>query len=263
MDDINQADQTLHSLAQFIALTSMQWLPARTDDSQANMTWNSTRHRLEGRPFAYAGQQIRLVIDTESFALLFIDEHEHVLASLSPENRTPDETTAWWTIQMQTWGITDIRPVNYQLTQEPVDHQSVYKRPVGLPAWAHWRTIANEAMQTLTAWSGRESEVRIWPHHFDTGVYYSQTDASGQEKAAIWAGYAIADALCNEPYFYLSGYTSTQSINFASAPALAVGEWRNTADWKGAMLPISVSDQPETIQAFFRESYGWLNGLLS
>lgn len=31
MIELNQADQTLHSLAQLIALTAMQWLPSRAD----------------------------------------------------------------------------------------------------------------------------------------------------------------------------------------------------------------------------------------
>lgn len=258
MNDLNQADQTLHSLAQLIALTGMQWLPLLADDSQTNMAWNSNLHQLEGRPFVYNGQQIRLVINTKTFTLYFVNDHEHVLSVFSPENRTATDATDWWKNQMQTWGISEIRGVNYQLHQDPVASQTVYT-PTGLTEWNEWRTIANTALQQLNEWSGRENEVRIWPHHFDTGVYYSQTNANGQEKAAIWAGYAIADALCDEPYFYLSGYNSVQPIDFASAPALSVGEWRNTSDWNGALLPISASNNAESIVVFFQESYSWLD----
>ncbi|GAB2583989.1 hypothetical protein [Spirosoma areae] len=262
MNDLNQADKTLHSLAQLIALTGMQWLPLLADDSQTNMAWNSHLHRLEGRPFADNGQPIRLIIDTEDFALQFINDREEVLASFSPENKTPDDAMAWWKDQMKAWGISEILGVNYQLDHDPVDDQTPYERPAGLPAWNYWRTTANKALQALTDWSGRASEVRIWPHHFDTGVYYSQTDASRQEKAAIWAGYAIADSICHEPYFYLSGYTTNQPIDFAAAPALSVGEWRNTADWKGAMMPVSASNETQPIEAFFQESYSWINRLI-
>ncbi|QDK77561.1 hypothetical protein EXU85_02695 [Spirosoma sp. KCTC 42546] len=258
MNELNQADKTLHSLAQLIALTGMQWLPILADDSQTNMAWNSKLHRLEGRPFVCKGQQVRLVINTTTFTFYFVDDLEQVLASFLPENRTPVDAAAWWKHQMQTWGISEIRAVNYQLDQDPVDPQTVYK-PTGLTEWTTWRTIANTALQQLNGWSGRASEVRIWPHHFDTGIYYSQTDANGQEKAAIWAGYAIADALCNEPYFYLSGYNSMQPIDFASAPALSVGEWRTTSDWNGALLPISASKNAESIAVFFQESYSWLD----
>ncbi|GAB4022561.1 hypothetical protein [Spirosoma koreense] len=258
MNELNQADKTLHSLAQLIALTGMQWLPLLADDSQTNMAWNSHLNRLEGRTFVYKDQQVRLVINTKPLALCFVDDNDHVLVLFSPENRTPAEATAWWKHQMQTWGISEISGLNYQLDQDPVGPQAVYK-PAGLAEWAKWRTIANTALQQLTEWSGRASEVRIWPHHFDTGVYYSQPGANGQEKAAIWAGYAIADALCDEPYFYLSGYNSMQPIDFASAPAQSVGEWRNTPDWKGALLPISASNHTDAIALFFRESYSWLD----
>lgn len=258
MNELNQADQTLHSLGQLIALTAMQWLPPRADDSQTNMTWNSNQHWLEGRPFGHKGQLVRLVIDTRAFVLYFIDDREHISASFSPENRTPDDALAWWTIQMQAWGIATIQELNYPANPDPLANRTVYKRPSGLSAWAHWRTIANTTLKSLNEWSGRHSEVRIWPHHFDTGVYYAQTDASGQEKAAIWAGYAIADSVCDEPYFYLSGYKRGQAIDFLAAPALAVGEWRNVPDWKGALLPVSMINQTETIDAFFRASYAWL-----
>lgn len=134
----------------------------------------------------------------------------------------------------------------------------MYERPAGLPDWAHWRTIANVALSELTTWSGQTSDVRIWPHHFDTGVYYAQTDTERHEKAAIWAGYAVADSLCNEPYFYLSGYWRGQAINFTAAPALSVGEWRNASNWKRALLPVSSAGKEAGITLFFQESYRWL-----
>lgn len=258
MNALNLADQTLHSLSQLIALTAMQWLPSRPDDSQTNLVWNSDRRRLEGRPFTHNGHQIRLVIDTATFTLQFVDEREHVSAAFSPENRTPADATAWWISQMQAWGVVGINNVNYQLDHEPIAWQTVYERPVELQTWAHWRTTANTTLKALNEWSGQESEIRIWPHHFDTGVYYAQTDADGHEKAAIWAGYAIADAVCSEPYFYISGYKSGQPIDFTAAPALFLGEWRDTPNWKGALLPISDARREAHITLFLQESYRWL-----
>lgn len=258
MNAVNQADQTLHSLAQLLALTAMQWLPPRPDDSQTNLCWNSDRHRLEGRPFTHNGHQLRLVIDMNTFTLQFIDEREHISATFSPENRTPADALIWWTSQMQAWGVAGSNPLNYQLDQPPVAAQAVYKRPAELQTWAHWRTTANAALKTLNEWSGRESDIRIWPHHFDTGVYYAQTDPDGREKAAIWAGYAIADSVCSEPYFYQSGYQRGQAVGFGAAPALSAGQWRVGLDWQGALLPISEAADTTYIALFFRESYSWL-----
>ncbi len=258
MSALNQADQTLHSLSQLLALTAMQGLPPRPDDSQTNLGWNSDLHRLEGRPFVQNSHLLRLVIDMATFTLQFVDEREHILAIFSPEKRTPAEATAWWKSQMQAWGMDGNKGLNYQLDHESITAQSVYERPDALPTWAHWRTTANTALLALNKYSKHESEVRIWPHHFDTGVYYAQTDADGNEKAAIWAGYAIADTLQNEPYFYLSGYRRGQSIDFAAAPVLSAGKWLNTPNWKGALLSISDADKEESLIQFFEEGYCWL-----
>ncbi|RIV23975.1 hypothetical protein DYU11_13510 [Fibrisoma montanum] len=255
---INEADRVLHSLAQLVALTGTQLLDQQPDDSHANMGWNSTRQRLEGRPFIRNGQAKKLVIDTETFTLAFIDQAEAVVASFSPETRMPADALAWWKSQLQAWDLQAIKPLNYQL-DPPVAPDTPYVRPAGLRAWGQWRTLANTSLDWLNEWSGRSSEVRVWPHHFDTGVYYSLRDATGRERAAIWAGYAIADSLSNEPYFYLSGYDSTRAVNFRAAPTLSAGRWLITDDWKGAFLPLSAIETEETVTVFLGESYTWLD----
>ena len=259
IDALNQADRTLHSLSQLIALTGTNRLATQPDDSQANLDWNPGRHRLEGRPFVQNDEQVRLVFDTDAFAFYFVDGREHVSASFSPANRTPADAMAWWKSQMQAWGIAEIRGLTYQLDQAPIALESVYERPVGLSEWGNWRTVAADALNALTAWSGRKSEVNIWPHHFDTGVYYAIPDETGAERAAIWAGFAIADAVSVEPYFYLSGYDRQQPIDFNKANGLTTGKWLVTPDWQGAYLSVSMAANPEWITRFFEESYSWVN----
>lgn len=260
---LNQADQTMHSLAQLLALTAMQWLPAQPDDSQANLGWNPAQDRLESRAFAVGDHTLRLVVDINLFTLCFLDEQEHTQAAFPIENRTPTDALIWWQSQMQAWGLTDLKPVNYHLSPEPVEAQTPYQRPDLLPAWGYWRTVANHAFATLNRETHQKSEVRLWPHHFDTGVYYSFHDTAGQERAAIWAGYAIADSLSDMPYFYLSGYGRGRSIDFRTAPLLPVGSWQITADWQGALLPISVISQPSEIDQFLEAAYGFLNRSLT
>jgi hypothetical protein len=260
INDLNQLDKTMHSVAQLIALTAMQTLPALPDDSQTNMAWNSTWLRLEGRPFTMNNQSVQLVLDTPSFALQFIDEQGQVLASFSLEGQTPTDTMNWWKAEMRARGFSDNTPLNYKLDHPPIDLQTPYISLSGLADWQRGRTLANRALNELNAWSGEISEVRVWPHHFDTGVYYSRLAKNGQERAAIWTGYAIADALNEAPYFYLSGYTRQQSLSFSVARPLSVGEWRQTADWQGALLSITDVTNEYQVNSFFRESYQWLNG---
>ena len=260
--DINQAELVLHSLAQLLALTAMQWIPPQPDDSQANLLYNSTHHRLESRPFALDGQRVRLVLDTTTLALAFTNDQDNPLVSFGPPQQTPNQTQAWWQAQMQAWGVLTFRPVNYRLDQPPVALDTPYPLPAVLPAWNYWRTEANEALRRLNEWSGQASEVRIWPHHFDTGVYYAQLGTDGQEQAASWAGYAIADSLSELPYFYLSGYIRGQSIDFASLPPLSIGVWHISVGWTGALLPVSSVQSLPDIDRFFQESYTHLDNYI-
>lgn len=256
---LNQADQTLHSLAQLIALTGRQLLPTAADDSQSNIGWNTRLNRLEGRLAPVDNQLIRLVIDIETFTLNAVDENDHMQASFSPVGKSPAHAMTWWTSQMKAWGITTIQALNYRLEHPPVGLHTPYQRPSGLTGWATWRTRANTALLNLNTQTGLESDIRVWPHHFDTGIYYAVMDTNGTEESAIWAGYSIADALSNEPYFYISGYRRDQPIDFNDAPNLITGKWLNSPDWKGAMLPLSVIPGPEAIDTFLWESYSWLN----
>lgn len=120
MNELNQTEQTLQSLAQLIALTAMQWLPARADDSQTSMIWNQDQYRLEGQPFTHNGRQLHLVIDIKAFELQFIDASNYVSAYFSPGGRTPVDAMAWWKSQMQALGVTEINPLNYHLDVDPV-----------------------------------------------------------------------------------------------------------------------------------------------
>ncbi len=256
---LNEADRMLHSLAQLIALTGTNLLPAQADDSQANIDWNADRHRLEGRAFAHNGQHLRLVIDLPTFSLRFLDENDRPVTSFMAEGKTPDEAAAWWQTVLHEWGFDTTKPLSYQLETAPVPPGTPYVRPAGLTEWANWRTVAHQQLITLNERSGRMSDIRIWPHHFDTGVYYVIPDEAGQEKAAIWAGYAIADVVSVEPYFYLSGYNSRQPIDFSTATALTSGTWLNRPDWQGAYLPVSDATDPGQIIPFYGESYAWMS----
>ena len=257
---LNEADCTLHSLAQLIARTGTTQLPTQPDDSQANIDWNADRHRLEGRSFLQHGRLLKLVIDLSTFSLQFVADAGEPVASFAAGNRTPADATNWWQTVMQNWGLDTTKPLSYALTTAPILPTLPYTRPAGLMDWANWRTTASQQLTALNALSGRESEVRIWPHHFDTGVYYSIPDETGAEGAAIWAGYAIADSVCNEPYFYLSGYNSHSPIDFGAASGLTVGQWLTTPDWQGACLPVSDATAPDQISRFLGESYAWIAG---
>jgi len=117
--------------------------------------------------------------------------------------------------------------------------------------------MANQAMSALNQLSGITSEINIWPHHFDTGVYYSITEANGESIQAIGGGLAIADSMIDEPYFYLYGWAKEGTIDYSSAPSNTSGQWL-TEGWQGAVLRASDISNIEDTNAFFKEAYEFL-----
>lgn len=108
---------------------------------------------------------------------------------------------------------------------------------------------------------GLESDIRIWPHHFDTGTYYSLKD-----QRAIGAGWAIEDSLCDNPYLYIYGWSGDTSLNYEQVPGLGVGRWLITEGWQGAIVEseeLSGRDnQTEALQSFMEEVSTFFKGQL-
>ncbi len=117
-----------------------------------------------------------------------------------------------------------------------------------LETWLKLRSIANETLGALESSFLAESKVRIWPHHFDTGIYLQVTDDAG-----IGAGLAMADGVCETPYFYLSGQQTKGDFDYGT-PESKTGEWRLEGDWKGALLPAT-----KELMFHSRDVYNWLN----
>jgi hypothetical protein len=90
-----------------------------------------------------------------------------------------------------------------------------------LENWIRIRAQANQACFQFLGHVQKQAEVRIWPHHFDTGVYLEFNAQVG-----IGFGLAIADSMIDKPYYYLVGYPlGSKSWNWQEVIALKTGTW--------------------------------------
>ena len=112
-------------------------------------------------------------------------------------------------------------------------------------------------MENLNKQSGIPSEINIWPHHFDTGVFYPVTVVNNETTQSIGAGFAMADTMINEPYFYLYGWTKDGKIEYKEATDLEAGKWL-TEGWQGAVLRTSEFNTIKEVNSFFEASYQFL-----
>lgn len=122
--------------------------------------------------------------------------------------------------------------------------------------WSYFRTLANHILNDLGKMVQRDVEVRIWPHHFDTGIDFQWNDELG-----IGCGLAMEDKVAGVPYFYISANAGHDQIDYSNAIPLLNGKWINEGPWKGGILPL---DQLETdgamqkIQFFYQQALTYL-----
>jgi len=101
--------------------------------------------------------------------------------------------------------------------------------------WNEYRSLANVACDLLLGFLQDDGEVRIWPHHFDTGTYLEVTS-----EISLGFGLAMEDSMVGAPYFYFSGYgLNGNEIEYSKMTPPSVGKWVITEHWKGAVLPLS------------------------
>jgi len=116
------------------------------------------------------------------------------------------------------------------------------------------RILAERVLQSFLEVHQLHSEIRLWPHHFDTGGIVILNDGSGK---SVGFGLAVPDTVCNEHYFYMSGYIEHNFINTAEFEPLTQGIWK-VEDYKAAILGVSNVDK-KTALNFFNEAFSAFN----
>lgn len=258
----NQEEVTLHKITQLIALSGINFLDPLPDDSQNTAAWDDANKQIKGRIFELKGVNYFLAITLTPFEVVLLNEENMKLQSWAPSGETMLKAIETW----QKW-MTDLGASNNLNTklhyQLPENELYNFESKLALLSdeftaqWAEARKLANEAMQQLNKISEVGSEINIWPHHFDTGVYYPLTQINSETTQSIGAGLAIADSMINEPYFYIYGWSKKGGIDYTVAPKLIRGHWI-TDGWEGAVLPLSDVTGQNGINSFFESSYTFL-----
>ena len=100
-----------------------------------------------------------------------------------------------------------------------------------LSDYMHLRILAQLSLEKIKKRYDWENDIRVWPHHFDTGLI--ATSKSGELTFSI--GLAIPDEICDDHYFYVSSYQGEDAVETSFFPELKQGEWISK-NFKGAIL---------------------------
>jgi hypothetical protein len=245
-----------------VAKANRTFIPKKEDDSHTNLYFDTLGHRITGRWIEAANREILFTLNLADQSIDIIDHRQETLASIPTASFTMSEVEEKIEKQLSQLGL---NPKGYSDSMHygmpdygfsdkviPTIDQS------DLLEWASYRQIANEVCRILLGYSQTQAEIRIWPHHFDTGIYI---DAS--ESVSIGFGLAMQNDLASCPYFYMTGYPKSGALNYEKAPNCADWKWELGEDWKGAIMPLdmlegkSIDDQKLMVRRFLMETYTW------
>ncbi|MCG8310311.1 MAG: hypothetical protein MI975_23150 [Cytophagales bacterium] len=259
MQEYVNVDRKLHLLCQVLAKIAANLIEETEDYSHTNLGFDPIGRRIFTRWINSEKGDISLCVDLNRFSFQWIDHGLRVKKEIPISGKTYGQLESELEFSASEFGYGPElykKPLKYEIEDYPFKEAIYRSLPKdGLNDWIKFRSSANTACEHLLEHLNATAEIRIWPHHFDTGIY---TVLSG--KLGVGFGLAVQDSMVNAPYFYLSGYPLDGGLKMENLPKLKDGYWE-TGAWKGAVLPLNILyDQEDTyavIDNFILSSFSW------
>lgn len=240
----------VHITAQYLATANINFLDKKEDDSHTNLGFNTKKDYLETWPLNDEG--CKIVFDYNGFSLHWIT-NEAIRQTIFLDGKTHQEVVQWMSDVTRSLGRSTpyTYQLHYDLPYEKITADFTFHKPPEqeLKSLLESREIAQNAMEATREDLNLETDIRIWPHHFDTGGFIV-LDAIN--STSVGFGMAIPDTVVDDLYLYVSGYKGHDGMDTASFKKLSFGSWRNEG-FKGATLPMQNMDETKAI-AFFKEA---------
>jgi len=236
-------EKQMHLAAQYLAAAGISFLEKESDDSHTNLGFNIENGCLCTHTLSDKGDQ--LCLNYETFSLEWKSNkgittfeldgamHAEVLNWLEGTSKAHLNKTYNYEFHY------DLPyAINHSFTFELLDSDQ-------LDALKNLRVLAQLALEKIDRIYGLDASIRVWPHHFDTGIY----SALPNSDITIGLGLAIPDTISNKHYLYISGYKNGGKIETSQLPKLEFGEWKS-GDFIGAILKADTIVESEGV-AFF------------
>ena len=241
-------DEQIHFAAQYLASAGKSFLEHKADDSHTNVGFDPNKKYFETWELNDSG--LRLLLDISDFSLRWSSNDGAVI---SLNGKTHSEVVALLKQSAKEQGLE--KPFEFNLHYDlSFDWDETYtfqlKNVETLADIVGLRTLANSVLQQFLSEEGMKSDIRVWPHHFDTGAFVVLEDGSGK---SVGLGMAIPDSVVDDYYFYISGHKGHSSLKIDDFKHLTLGEWKSEG-FTGAILPASNTTKEQALQ-FFQEAF--------
>nr|WP_042291962.1 hypothetical protein [Nonlabens ulvanivorans] len=236
----------LHMAAQYLAAAGISFLDKKDDDSHTNSGFNTDNGCLETHPLSSDGDMLSL--NFRDFSLEWTSIKGKVAYNL--DGSTHEDVLKWL---KETSKTALNKEYHYDLHYDmpyKMEAAAVFSKndESELAHLTHLRILAEHSLENILDHYKLDTSIRVWPHHFDTGIYTNLNDS----EVTVGLGLAIPDTLSNEHYLYISGYKDGKLLETKNFNKLTNGEWKNDG-FKGAILPVGDLKEHEW-NTFFKEA---------
>lgn len=262
MKNYVETDKYLHWLTQIIAKANRTFVPSKPDDSHSNLYFDAIDFRIVGRWIETPKGRIILSYNMIAQGFEWQSDQKITIQSVETIGKSIAAIEDELQQGLRSMGIEKpdfSEKMHYEIPAYDFEKELVKElEPEDLKEWATIRRMANMVCNELLDYLHVGSEIRIWPHHFDTGFY-----TLINSNMSIGFGWAMQDEMAGSPYFYMAGYPTKGELDYSELKELVAGRWEIGENWKGAMLPISEFENIEfeetqmKIIGFLKSACNW------
>jgi len=238
-----ETERMLHVAVQYLAAAGVNFVEKQEDDSHTNMCWDYYTE-------SYSTHQLSngdiLFFHPSSMTLRWRggDDQELKLPGL-----THKEVVQWLDEVAQAHGLAGYDfALHYEIHGGAIadDYQFEHPNLERIAVINSYRGMSQKACTNTLSRLEIEQNIRVWPHHFDTGGFVALKGDSG---ISVGFGLGIPDDKFDTYYLYVTGWRGHDSISVGDMPSLTKGSWI-TERYVGAMLPVKGLTQDEYDQFF-------------
>ena len=244
----------IHRGVQFIAMTAKHYIKNQPDDSHTNLRWLPKEEVLAGNWIRERKGNFRFAMRSKDLTLIAFNANMEMTSAFALDGKTNEEALTWTKAQLKAFGKDDSKmkmDIHYDIPAHPTDNGASYSfiHPESFQEITNYRANSNDVLEYFAQKFKTASTVRTWPHHFDMGTYIPMVfNSKGEAIKSFSLGVAIADAVVDEPYFYITQWSANKDIDYSKAKALSKGEWLSET-LGGAVLRASTVAKSKTAKA--------------
>lgn len=240
------ADKSIHNYARIMGEIANLYIKKEDDYSHTNLEWDFKNKVLKSR-------SISLPNGFEAIIEYHPNHFHFHISTNCPNLRDPLIITKnnnlkyiidTFKANINLLGLDDQKLDNVKLADHEIlqkDKSPIQPSKNGIHLFEKIRSGVNLVLNRYLVNNKLNSDIRLWPHNFDTGIFYKYDDNIEQ-----YAGFAPADNLSEYPYFYNSFYIDGVMKNLETNEELLLGKIINS-NWKGAIYTL---DEIENVDDF-------------